>query len=63
MASIFRVEEIISARISKQATMKMEVICSSETSVATQETTQHHIPEDDTLHNHRCEKPQIPHKS
>jgi hypothetical protein len=22
---------------------------------ATQQTTRHHIPEDDTLHNHRCE--------
>jgi hypothetical protein len=29
--------------------------CSSETSVATQQTTPRHIPEDDTLHNHRCE--------
>jgi hypothetical protein len=28
---------------------------SSETSGATQRTTWHHIPEDDTLHNHRCE--------
>jgi hypothetical protein len=27
----------------------------SETSVATQQTTRRHIPEDDTLHNHRCE--------
>jgi hypothetical protein len=27
----------------------------SETSVATQQTTQRHIPEDDNLHNHRCE--------
>jgi hypothetical protein len=33
----------------------MEVICSSETSVAIQQTTRRHIPEDDTLHNHRCE--------
>jgi hypothetical protein len=33
----------------------MEAIYSSETSVATQRTTRHHIPEDDTLHNHRCE--------
>jgi hypothetical protein len=35
--------------------LKMEAICSSETSVATQQTTGRHIPEDDTLHNHRCE--------
>jgi hypothetical protein len=33
----------------------MEAICSSETSDATQQTTRGHIPEDDTLHNHRCE--------
>jgi hypothetical protein len=32
----------------------MEAICSSETSVATQQTTRRHIPEDDTIHNHRC---------
>jgi hypothetical protein len=37
------------------STLKMEAICSSETSVATQQTTRRHIPEDDTLHNHRCE--------
>jgi hypothetical protein len=35
--------------------MKMEAIRSSETSGATQRTTQCHIPEDDTLHLHRCE--------
>jgi hypothetical protein len=33
----------------------MEAICSSETLVASQQTTRHHIPEDDTIHNHRCE--------
>jgi hypothetical protein len=33
----------------------MEAICSSETSVETQRTTRRHIPEDETLHNHRCE--------
>jgi hypothetical protein len=37
------------------STLKMEALCSSETSVATQQTTRRHIPEDDTLHNHRCE--------
>jgi hypothetical protein len=36
-------------------TLKMEAICSSETSVVTQRTTRRHIPEDDTLYNHRCE--------
>jgi hypothetical protein len=35
--------------------LKMEATCSSETSVATQQTSRRHIPEDDTLHNHRCE--------
>jgi hypothetical protein len=65
IASIFRVEEIISA--SKQVASLLAGscwnyffdpedggVCSSETSVATQQTTQRHIP-DDTLHNHRCE--------
>jgi hypothetical protein len=33
------------------STLKMEAICSSETSIATQRTTRHHIPEDDTLHH------------
>jgi hypothetical protein len=33
----------------------MEAIRSSETSGATQRTTRRHIPEDDTLHNRRCE--------
>jgi hypothetical protein len=37
------------------STLKMEAICSSETSVETQRTTRRHIPEDDTLPNHRCE--------
>jgi hypothetical protein len=37
------------------STLKMEAICSSETSVETQRNTRRHIPEDDTLHNHRCE--------
>jgi hypothetical protein len=32
-----------------------EAICSSETSGTTQRTTQCHIPEEDTLQNHRCE--------
>jgi hypothetical protein len=33
----------------------MEAIYSTETSVDTQWTTRHHIPEDDTLDNHHCE--------
>jgi hypothetical protein len=37
------------------STLKMEAICSSETSVATQQTTRRYIPEDDTFHNHHCE--------
>jgi hypothetical protein len=37
------------------STLKMRVICSSETSVDTQRTTGRNIPEDGTLHNPRCE--------
>jgi hypothetical protein len=37
------------------STLKMEAICSSETSVETKRTTRRHIPEDYTRHNHRCE--------
>jgi hypothetical protein len=37
------------------STLKMEAICSSETSVDTQRTTKRYIPEVDTLNNHRCE--------
>jgi hypothetical protein len=37
------------------STLKMEAICSSEASVGAQQTTRRHIPEDNTLHNHRCE--------
>jgi hypothetical protein len=33
----------------------MEAICSSEMSVDIQRTTRRYIPEDGTLHNHRCE--------
>jgi hypothetical protein len=36
-------------------TLKMEAICSSETSVETRRTIRRDIPEDDTPHNHRCE--------
>jgi hypothetical protein len=58
ITSIFRVKEISSTShlfacwflvelIS--STLKMEVICSSETSVDTQRTTRHYIPEDDAF--------------
>jgi hypothetical protein len=33
----------------------MESLCSSETSVDIQRNTRRYIPEDNTLHNHRCE--------
>jgi hypothetical protein len=39
------------------STLKMEAIFYSETSVDTQLTTRRYIPEDSTLHNHRCENP------
>jgi hypothetical protein len=42
-ACLLVLAEIISS------TLTMEAICSSETSVATQQTTRRHIPEDDTL--------------
>jgi hypothetical protein len=35
--------------------LKMEATCSSQTSVDFQRTTRRYIPEDRTLHNHRCE--------
>jgi hypothetical protein len=35
--------------------LKMAAVCSSLTSVGLQRTTRRYIPEDDTLHNHRCE--------
>jgi hypothetical protein len=37
------------------STLKMEAICSSETSADTQRTTRPYIPEDSTLYNHHCE--------
>jgi hypothetical protein len=37
------------------STLKMEALCSPETSVDFQRTTRRYIPEDSTLHNHRCE--------
>jgi hypothetical protein len=35
--------------------LEKEAICSSETSVDSERTTRRYIPEDGTLHNHRCE--------
>jgi hypothetical protein len=65
IASIFMVENISSARNQREcrwqacwtyfSTLKMEAICSSEMSGDTQRTTWRYIPEDYTLHNHRCE--------
>jgi hypothetical protein len=37
------------------STLKMEAICSSETSVDSQWTIWRYIPEDGTIHKHRCE--------
>jgi hypothetical protein len=53
MASIFRVTLVSCSAYS--STLKMETICSSETSVDFQRVTRRYIPEDKTLHNHRCE--------
>jgi hypothetical protein len=39
------------------STLKMEAVLSSETSVDAR-STKRHIPEDDVLHNHRCESPE-----
>jgi hypothetical protein len=36
------------------STLQMEAMCSSETSVETQQTTRRHIPEDDTLQSYSC---------
>jgi hypothetical protein len=38
------------------STLEMEDIYSSEMSVDVQRTTKRYIPEDGTLHNHRCDK-------
>jgi hypothetical protein len=55
----FRVEEHAkqdtSIRQVSREPLKMEETCSSETSVDFQQTTWHDIPEDRSLHNHRCE--------
>jgi hypothetical protein len=46
---------LLTGLLNYSSTLKMEAICSSETSGATQRTTRRHIPEDYTLHNHRSE--------
>jgi hypothetical protein len=46
---------MLAALLNYSTTLKMEAIRSSETSGTTQRTTQRHIPEEDTLKNHRCE--------
>jgi hypothetical protein len=55
IASIFRATCFLDGLLNYSSTLKIETIRSSETSGATQRTTRRHIPEDDTLHNHRCE--------
>jgi hypothetical protein len=45
----------LAALLNYSTTLKMEAIRSSETSGTTQRTTRRHIPEEDTLQNHRCE--------
>jgi hypothetical protein len=40
---------------SAYSTLKVEMICSSETSVHFQRTIRYYISEDRTLHNHGCE--------
>jgi hypothetical protein len=37
------------------STLKVEAICSPETSVEFQRTTRRYIPEERTINNHRCE--------
>jgi hypothetical protein len=45
--------------LSYSLTLKMEQLCSSETSVDIQGTTWRYTPEDGTLHNRRCENPKV----
>jgi hypothetical protein len=53
--SILLATSVLDGLLNYSSTLKMEAIRSSETSGATQRTTRRHIPEDDTLQNHRCE--------
>jgi hypothetical protein len=45
----------VAGLLNYSSTPKMEAIRSSETSGTTLRTTRRHVPEDDTLQNHRCE--------
>jgi hypothetical protein len=45
------------SRLAHSSTLKMEAICSVETTVDFQQTTRRYIPEDRTLRNHRCNNP------
>jgi hypothetical protein len=53
IASICRVEKISWERNERKS--RSEELCSSETSVDSQRTTCRYLPEDGTLHTHRCE--------
>jgi hypothetical protein len=46
---------LLAGLLNYSSTLKMEAIRSSETSGTTLRTARRHIPEDDTLQNHRCE--------
>jgi hypothetical protein len=46
---------LLAGLLNYSSTLKMEAMRSSETSGTTQRTTRRHIPEEDTLQNHRCE--------
>jgi hypothetical protein len=46
---------LLAGLLNYSSTLKMQAIRSSETSGTTLRITRRHIPEDDTLQNHRCE--------
>jgi hypothetical protein len=49
-------KQILVSFLAYYSTLKMEVTCSSETLIDFQRTTRPYIPEERTLHNHRCEE-------